>query len=34
MAESGPRAILNVPFQFSLLQETADPIGKIVLQVA
>src|SRR5258707_6645592 len=34
IAESGPRAILNVPFQFSLLQDTADPIGKIALQAS
>ena len=34
IAETGPRAILNVPFQFSLLQDTADPIGKIVMQAS
>ena len=32
IAEGGPRAILTVPFQLSLLQNADDAIGKIVLQ--
>ena len=32
IAESGPRAILTVPFQFSLLQTVDDDLGKAVLR--
>ena len=32
IAEDGPRAILTVPFQFSLLQSPDDAFGKVVLQ--
>jgi stage II sporulation protein D len=32
MAEGGPRAVLTVPFQFSLLQAPDDAIGRIVVQ--
>ena len=32
IAEGGPRAILTVPFQFSLLQSGDDAIGKVLLQ--
>jgi stage II sporulation protein D len=31
-AESGPRAIVNVPFQFSLLQSVDDDLGTVVMQ--
>ena len=34
IAEGGPRAIVTVPFQFSLLQSPDDPIGYVVLQAA
>jgi SpoIID/LytB domain protein len=32
LAVSGPRAIVTVPFQFSLLQGVDDDLGKVVLQ--
>jgi SpoIID/LytB domain protein len=32
IAESGPQAIVTVPFQFSLLQSADDDLGKAVLQ--
>ncbi len=32
IAESGPRAIVTTPFQFSLLQNAGDDLGKVVLQ--
>ena len=32
IAEGGPRAVITVPFQFSLLQDAGDAVGKIVLQ--
>lgn len=32
IAEGGPRAIVTMPFQFSLLQNADDAFGKIVLQ--
>jgi len=32
IAESGPQAIVTVPFQFSLLQSADDDLGKTVLQ--
>ncbi len=34
VAEGGPRSILTVPFQFSLLQSPDDATGRIVLQAA
>jgi len=32
IAESGPRAIVTVPFQLSILQSAEDDLGKVVLQ--
>jgi len=32
IADSGPRAIITVPFQFSLLQGPSDDLGKVTLQ--
>lgn len=34
IAEGGPRAILTVPFQFSVLRSPDDPVGKTVLQAS
>ena len=32
IADAGPRALVTVPFQFSLLQGPSDDLGKVVLQ--
>lgn len=32
IADTGPRALITVPFQFSLLQGPSDDLGKVVLQ--